>query len=81
MNDVIFFLKTFVLTVAIVLVMQIEVGHRSIEGHAMSWVQSSAIVSPLNTVARSAGKMVHDGFDSISKAVKSKFSKKKKEER
>ena len=35
MMDFFFFVKTFILTVAIVLVMQIQVGDRSFESHAM----------------------------------------------
>ncbi|HMN68557.1 MAG TPA: hypothetical protein PKC28_08455 [Bdellovibrionales bacterium] len=60
MMDFMFFVKTLALTVAVVLVMQIEIGHRSIETHAMSWVQSSAIVAPLNTVAAGGAKLVRD---------------------
>ena len=41
MMDFFFFVKTFVLTIAIVLVMQIQVGQSTLETHAMGWVQSS----------------------------------------
>ena len=38
MKEVLFCLKTFILTVAIVLVMQVQVGERTLEHHAMSWI-------------------------------------------
>ena len=77
MTDIYFFLKTMALTIAIVLVMQIEVGTRTLEGHAMSWVQSSAVVAPLKTVARGASKLVKDSFASVTNSLKSKDEKKK----
>jgi hypothetical protein len=78
MMDVLFFVKTFLLTIAIVLLMQIHVGERSLESHAMSWVQSSAVVAPLNGVAKGAAKMVRDLTQTISISV-TRNSKKKKD--
>jgi hypothetical protein len=75
--DVLFFLKTFLLTVAIVLVMQIRVGERSLESHAMSWVQSSVVVAPLNGVAKGAAKMARDLTQTISVSVQRNWKKKK----
>jgi hypothetical protein len=49
-----------VLTVAIVLVMQVQVGERTIESHALSFVQSSAVITPLNRVARGAAQLIQD---------------------
>ena len=80
MSEFIFFVKTFVLTIAIVLVMQIQVGERSLEVHAMSWVQSSAITTPLNGVKRGAAKMVHDLSHRISETIHNNVSKNKKED-
>jgi hypothetical protein len=80
MMDLFFFVKTFFLTIAIVLMMQIQVGSTSIENHAMSFVQSSAVVGPLNTVARGAAKMIRDVTNTISNEVKKNTKKNKKEE-
>lgn len=73
MSDIWFFLKTFVLTVAIVIAMQIQVGGRSIENHALSWVQSSVVASPLNGVAQGAAKMIRDAATAVKKKVKHPF--------
>jgi hypothetical protein len=80
MMDVLFFVKTFLLTIAIVLLMQVHVGERSLEAHAMSWVQSSAVVAPLNGVAKGAAKMARDLTQTISISV-TRNSKKKKDVR
>ena len=80
MMDFVFFVKTFILTVAIVLLMQIQVGSNSIENHAMSFVQSSTIVAPLNTVARGGAKIIRDLTQAVSSRVKRNTKKNKKEE-
>lgn len=62
MSEALFCIKTFVLTIAIVIAMQIQVGERTIEDHALSWVQTSPVVRPLNGVARGAAKLAQDGW-------------------
>jgi hypothetical protein len=79
MMDVYFFIKSFLLTIAIVLVMQIHVGERTLESHAMSWVQSSYVVAPLNGVAKGAAKMARDLTETISISVHRNSKKKKTE--
>jgi hypothetical protein len=80
MMDFFFFVKTFVLTIAIVLVMQIPVGNSTLETHAMGWVQSSGVGDPLHGVARGAAKMVHDLSHKISDAIHDNVNKNKKED-
>lgn len=76
--DFLFFVKTFLLTVAVVVMMQIKVSEKSIESHAMSWVQSSAVVAPLNGVAKGAAKMARDLTAMISAKIKSNTKKQKR---
>lgn len=78
MMDFLFFVKTFLLTVAVVVMMQIKVSEKSIESHAMSWVQSSAVVAPLNGVAKGAAKMARDLTAMISAKIKSNTKKQKR---
>jgi len=78
MMDFLFFVKTFILTVAAVVVMQIEVGGKSVESHAMSWVQSSAVVAPLNGVAKGAAKMARDLTATISAKIKKNTKQQKR---
>ncbi len=73
MSDILFFLKTFALTLAVVLVMQIEVGQRSIESHALAWVHTSPAVAPLNSAAKGAARLLRDGYDSLKKNLKNPF--------
>jgi hypothetical protein len=60
MSELFFCLKTLVLTIALVMVMQIRVGEQTLESHAMAFFQSSSIVTPLNSVAQGAGKLFED---------------------
>lgn len=78
--DILFFAKTFALTIAIVLVMQIEVGSRSLENHAMSWVQTSSITAPLHGVARGGSRLVRDVSSKVSNAIFDNVDKNKKED-
>ncbi|MGZ3721928.1 MAG: hypothetical protein ACXVA9_03295 [Bdellovibrionales bacterium] len=80
MMDIFFFIKTFILTIAIVLVMQIQVGDRTLETHAMGWVQGSGVGSPLGDVARGASKMTHDLSRKITESIHNNVSKNKKED-
>lgn len=80
MTDLVFFMKLFFLTVILLLVMQIQVGERSLESHAMSWVQTSALVAPLNTVAHGAAKVTRDLATGVHQAIEKNTGKKKKEE-
>ncbi len=58
MREIFFCIKTFVLTIAIVVVMQIQVGERTLENHALAWVQTSPLVTPLHSVAKGAAKLI-----------------------
>lgn len=80
MMDLFFFIKTFILTIAVVLVMQIQVGDQSLESHAMSWVQSSPVAAPLHGVARGASKMVNDVTQRVTEVIHDNVSKNKKED-
>lgn len=80
MMDFLFFIKTFVLTIAVVLFMQIEIGSKSIESHAMGWVQSSAVVAPLHEVARGGSRVVQDFIRKVSSSVQKNVFKTKHQE-
>ena len=80
MSDFVFFLKLFGLTLVLVLAMQIQVGEISIEEHAMSWVQSSTITSPLNGVAHGGAKLFRDASSRIYATIARKPRTYKKEE-
>lgn len=73
MSDILFLVRTFVLTVAVVMVMQINVGERTIENHALAWVQTSPVVAPLNHVAKGAAKLVKDAVATVKQNIKNPF--------
>jgi hypothetical protein len=60
MMDIFFFLKTLALTLIVVLLMQIQIGGKTIETRAVGWIQSSMIVSPLQEVAQGGAKLARD---------------------
>jgi hypothetical protein len=80
MMDFLFFVKTLILTLAIVMVMQIQVGQKSLETHAMSFVQSSTVAAPLHGIARGAAQVVHDLSHSVTGFIHHNVNKNKKED-
>lgn len=66
MGDLIFVVKTLVITVALVVLMQIKVGSRTIEQHSIAWIHQSAVVGQLQEVAAGAVK----AGTRVSKAIK-----------
>ena len=80
MMDLLFFIKTFIFTIAVVLVMQIQVGNKSLETHAVSWVQTSGLSAPLSEVARGGAKLTHDFTHRVSDLIHDNVNKNKKED-
>lgn len=81
MMDFLFFIKAFLLTLILVLLMQIQVGERTVESHTMGWVQSSVIIMPLNNVAQGAAKMIRDATTALYNGVKGTEKKEKKDKK
>ncbi len=69
MFDLFFFLKTFVVTILVVFVLQISVGEQRLEDHLKSTIQTSILLTPLNDAARGAGAMARDLLKSLSDRV------------
>ncbi|MEK7356399.1 MAG: hypothetical protein AAB250_08115 [Bdellovibrionota bacterium] len=61
MGDVIFVIKTLVITVALVVMMQIKIGPNTIEQHSLAWIHHSAAVEELQEVAAGAVKAGRKG--------------------
>ena len=57
-----FFVKTFLIGLVAIILMQLKVGESTVETHAISFVQSSAIVEPLRAVADGGAKALRDGY-------------------
>ncbi|MBX3020623.1 MAG: hypothetical protein KF799_03010 [Bdellovibrionales bacterium] len=85
MSEFFYVIKLFLLTLVIVLVMQIQIGERTFESHAMSWLHTSALVAPLNMAATGGAKMIKDLTakvnSSITKNSDKNVEKNKKEEK
>jgi hypothetical protein len=77
MMDFMFFVKTFLATLAVILLMQIKVGEKSVEAHTLGFVQSSSVTLPLNSVAEGGAKMVRDLVARVQKSIGGKKKAKK----
>jgi len=56
MSDVMFVIKCLVVTLVIVVLLQIRVGQRTLEGHTMAWLHHSSVTQHLQDVAEGAVK-------------------------
>ncbi len=61
MADFFFVVKTFLFTLALVVVMQIRIGDATIEERSHEWIQESAIHRTLGKVAFGAVTVMKDG--------------------
>lgn len=61
MEAVVFVIKCLIVTVVLVVVLQIQVGSHTIEGHAMNWIHHSSISHNLQDVAEGAAKIANKG--------------------
>ncbi len=61
MGEVMFVIKSLIVTVVLIVCLQIRVGQRTVEGHAMSWIHHSSISQHLQDVAEGAVKVANKG--------------------
>ncbi|MES2962370.1 MAG: hypothetical protein V4760_00675 [Bdellovibrionota bacterium] len=66
MGDLVFVVKTLVITVALVVLMQIKVGSRTVEQHSLAWIHQSVFVEQLQEVAAGAVKAGRKGVAMMS---------------
>jgi hypothetical protein len=69
-----FFIRTFFLTIALILVLQIRWGDASLEDITMNFVTSSAIVSPLNQTAQGAVHFIRNMWTKANRTFDTHFS-------
>lgn len=60
MLDFMFFVKTLIVTVFIVSLMQIKAGESTIENHAAHWIRTTPLTEPLKSTAEAGAKAVRD---------------------
>ncbi len=77
MMDLYFFLKTLILTIALVVLLQIKVGEQTIENQAVALFRSSAIEAPLVGVVQGGAKLTREAITYIQEKVNGKDEKAK----
>lgn len=60
MMDFYFFLKTLILTVALVVVLQVKIGEETLEDQAVMVFRSSIVEEPIRKVAQGGAKLVRN---------------------
>jgi hypothetical protein len=74
MGEVFFVLKTMVITIVVVMILQIKIGSSTIEQKSLTWIHESVVVESLRGVADGAVKIFSKGFNSVRSAVTDRVS-------
>ncbi len=75
MGNLFYIVKMILITIALILVMQIEVDHKTIESHAESFIQQSQIMSPVRDIAQGGFRFFKVAYHNVGKTVDSFFTK------
>lgn len=73
MPEVMFVIKSLVVTVIIVLCLQVKVGHATAEDHVNDWMRTSAVTEYLREVAQGAALAIHNTAGIVSNFASEKF--------
>ena len=80
MGDFLFVIRTFIVTVVVLLILQVKVGDFTLEQRSMNWVRSSVVVSHLQEVADGSIVFIERNFKKLKAYVSSRSKEKAKEE-
>jgi hypothetical protein len=80
MMDFFFFVKTLILTLFVVLLLQIEVDKKTVEGHLHDWMEGSLAAGFLGNAAHGGAHFLHDATQKISNQMKEKIGMKHQHE-
>jgi len=75
MGSIFFFIKTFIITLVVVFLMQIRIGTSTLEEHAMFFIHDSPMVEPLQEVAEGTTALIRDVLNSLTKNINTDFSR------
>ncbi|MCB9025633.1 MAG: hypothetical protein H6625_04905 [Bdellovibrionaceae bacterium] len=73
MSEIFFILKSFILTILIVIFMQVKVGETTIEEKTLLWIESSTIISPIQKIVDGGVKVVKETWKTAFGNLNSKF--------
>ncbi len=73
MLNLMFFIKTLIVTFLIVALLQVHVGSSTLEDHASRFIRTSPIMSPIQAAAESGARAVRQSTNWISAQVNKKW--------
>ena len=80
MVDFFFFVKTLLLTIFVVLLLQIEVGKKTVETHVHDWMAGSVAAGFLGNAAHGGANFLKDASFKITKKIKEHIGMKQRHE-
>lgn len=70
MLDFFFFVKTMFLTLIVVLLLQIEIGHKTVENHVHDWMAGSIAAGFLGNAAHGGANFLKDASFKVTKEIR-----------
>lgn len=80
MLDFFFFLKTMLLTLVVVLLLQFEVGNKTVETHVHDWMVGSVATGFIGNAAHGGANFLKDASFKVTKKIKEHMGAKAKKE-
>lgn len=81
MSEVFFVIKTLLVTVAIVFLLQIKIGRTTVEQRSLTWMRQSSAIEAMRGVANGAVAAAGDGYEWARGAYENHFGSKDKKVR
>jgi len=69
MSELMFVVKSFIITVVLVVAMQVKVGNSSLEAYSQSWLQKSSVSIYVQSVAAGGALALRNLFFTVKSSV------------
>jgi hypothetical protein len=73
MNEFFFVIKSLIMTVVLILLMQIKIGKQTVEQHSLNWLHESTATQALRGVADGAVSVGESSYDWLHRAFEKQF--------
>ncbi len=79
MSQFFYFIKTMIITLILVVLLQIDFHDRPLESYMMDWVASSPVIEPLRSLAHSSVQGIKESWSRLNGFIQSKLHMKSRE--
>lgn len=74
MSELFFVIKSFIISIVLIMFLQVKLGNTTVENHTFSWIHGSAIGKHLAKVAEGGTLVIKNGITSITQFISKTIS-------